>query len=71
MATLAEVFASVEVSQSDAILILNELLENNYDKSPTLVESLNSAIADIVSPPVNDTKATTSTSTTTKASTSS
>jgi hypothetical protein len=74
MTTLADVFASVEVSQSDGILILSEFLQNNADRSPTLVASLQSAIADLVEPPVERSSSSSSSpsgSSTTKSSTSS
>lgn len=48
MATLADVFASVEVSASDGALILQDFLQNNSDRSPTLVASLQTAIGKVL-----------------------
>lgn len=66
MPSLTDIFSSVEVTESDGILILNEFLETNYDRSPTLVAALHAAITELSSPPEPPiTRSTTSTSTST------
>lgn len=46
--TMAEVWAMVEITPSDAVNLLNALAESNADRSPTLVTSLHNAIDQVL-----------------------
>lgn len=47
---MAEVWGMVEVTPSDAVIILNALAESNADRSSTLVASLHAAIEQVLTP---------------------
>lgn len=48
---LAEAFAKVEVTESQAIALLNNLAEGHSDRDPELVSAINKAIGELASGP--------------------